>query len=94
MDNNSNMTGYENRQQKIEIVIAHAIKVIEDDGGFIGNSQSGYAGDANGIRSTKDKVLSIFRQDKVPGIDGNYEASTRSERAFQRFAYEERCTKA
>ena len=72
MDNNSNMTGYENRQQKIEIVIAHAIKVIEEDGGFIGNSQSGYAGDANGIRSTKDKVLSIFRQEKVPSIDGNY----------------------
>ena len=70
MGNSSN--SFENRQQPIVNVIAHAIKIIEEDGGFIGNAKSGYAGDANGIRSTKDKVLSIFRQDNVPKVDGNY----------------------
>ena len=42
-------------------VIAKAISVIEQDGEFRGNSNTGYAGDVPGYRSTKDKVVSHFK---------------------------------
>ena len=50
----------DSKAYKIIDILTHTISVIEQDGGFKGNSNTGYAGDTPGYRSTKDKVKSFF----------------------------------
>jgi hypothetical protein len=58
MDNNS----------KLIEVVSVAISVIEQDGGFKGNSNTGYAGDTPGYRSTKDKVIQFLTKFEGPEV--------------------------
>ena len=51
-------------------LIARAIWQIETDGGFIGNSNTGYRGDsAHGVQSTKDKVAHYYNNPVELGVD-------------------------
>lgn len=57
---NSNFNLYE--------VVAISIAVIENDGEFRGNSNTGYAGDTPGFQSTKDKVLKFLKKYEGPEV--------------------------
>lgn len=48
------------RKLKVVDIIAKTIDQIMLDGEFVGNSNTGYRGDAPGIRSTKDKIVEYY----------------------------------
>jgi hypothetical protein len=55
------MTTDNNKFNLLEVV-SIAVSIIEKDGEFIGNSNTGYAGDLPGFRSTKDKVITFLKK--------------------------------
>ena len=58
----------DNSKFKLHEVIAIACAIIENDGEFRGNANTGYAGDTPGYQSTKDKVLKFLRKQEGPNV--------------------------
>jgi hypothetical protein len=50
-------TDMEDKQYRVVDIVAKTIDQINQDGEFVGNSNTGYRGDAPGFRSTKDRVI-------------------------------------
>tara|TARA_B100000085_G_C18447231_1_gene473300 strand:- start:175 stop:852 length:678 start_codon:yes stop_codon:yes gene_type:complete len=55
-------------------VVAIACSVIDNDGEFKGNSNTGYAGDTPGYVSTKDKVLKFLNKQEGPEVTEAHKA--------------------
>jgi len=53
----------DNKNFNLLEVIGRAIYQIDLDGGFTGNSQTGFRGDDPGYKSTKDKVIGYFERE-------------------------------
>lgn len=58
----------DNKVYKLHEVVAIACAIIDNDGEFRGNSNTGFAGDTPGFQSTKDKVLKFLRKQEGPSV--------------------------
>ena len=58
----------DNKVFKLHEVVAIACAIIEHDGEFRGNANTGYAGDTPGFQSTKDRVLKFLRSQQGPSV--------------------------
>lgn len=67
----------DNSKFKLLEVLAIAVSIIERDGEFLGNSNTGYPGDTPGYQSTKDKVLKFLRKFEGPEVTAEHHAKAK-----------------
>jgi hypothetical protein len=58
----------DNNLYKLIDIVSCSVAIIEQDGEFKGNSNTGYAGDTPGYRSTKDKVIQFVTKFVGPEV--------------------------